>query len=77
MTGTGQEAETCGHSQVQEQSPVTAVDQMPESGGIDVGMQAHLKPKKGLPVSLSWHHWVPTVFFQDWLLSGQSYIAAV
>lgn len=54
VRGTGQEAETRGHSQVQEWSPMTVADQITESGGIDTGIKAHLKPKKGLPVSLSW-----------------------
>lgn len=54
VRGTGQEAETRGHSQVQEWSPITVVYQITESGGIDIGIEAHLKPKKGLPVNLSW-----------------------
>lgn len=54
VRGTGQEAETCGHSQAQEWSPITVVYQITESGGIDIGIEAYLKPKKGLPVNLSW-----------------------
>lgn len=54
VRGTGQEAETRGHSQVQEWSPITVVYQITESGGIDIGIEAYLKPKKGLPVNLSW-----------------------